>query len=52
MLEELVATARSVAHRLGAIVEDEQGSDLDGQRLAELRRSLPEGGGSPAGGRP
>jgi len=41
MLEELVATARSVAHRLGAIVEDEHGADLDGQRLAELRRSLP-----------
>lgn len=50
MLEELVATARSVAHRLGAIVEDEHGADLDGQRLAELRRSLPEGGGN-AGGR-
>jgi cell division protein ZipA len=41
MLEELVATARSIAHRLGAIVEDEHGADLDGQRLAELRRSLP-----------
>jgi cell division protein ZipA len=51
MLEELVATARSVAHRLGAIVEDEQGADLDGRRLAELRRSLPQGGG-PGGGWP
>jgi cell division protein ZipA len=51
MLEELVATARSVAHRLGAIVEDEHGADLDGLRLAELRRSLPVGGGV-AGGRP
>ncbi len=51
MLEELVATARSIAHRLGAIVEDEHGGDLDGRRLAELRRSLPEGGGS-VGGRP
>jgi FtsZ-interacting cell division protein ZipA len=50
MLEELVATARSVAHRLGAIVEDEHGAGLDGLRLAELRRSLPEGGGN-AGGR-
>jgi len=49
MLEELVATARSVAHRLGAIVEDEHGEDLDGQRLAELRRSLPEGGGTSGG---
>lgn len=50
MLEELVATARSIAHRLGAIVEDEHGAGLDGQRLGELRRSLPDGGGS-AGGR-
>jgi cell division protein ZipA len=50
MLEELVATARSVAHRLGAIVEDEHGAGLDGQRLSELRRSLPDGGGG-AGGR-
>jgi cell division protein ZipA len=40
MLEELVATARSVAHRLGAIVQDERGRDLDGQRLTELRSSL------------
>jgi FtsZ-interacting cell division protein ZipA len=46
MLEELVATARSVAHRLGAIVQDEQGGDLDGMRLIELRRSLPDGGGA------
>jgi cell division protein ZipA len=49
MLEELVAAARSVAHRLGAIVEDEQGADLDGRRLAELRRSLPQGGGAGGG---
>jgi cell division protein ZipA len=41
MLEELVATARSVAHRLGAIVQDEGGEDLDGPRLMALRRSLP-----------
>jgi len=47
MLEELVATARSVAHRLGAIVQDEQGADLDGMRLTELRRSLPDGGAAP-----
>jgi FtsZ-interacting cell division protein ZipA len=46
MLEELVATARSVAHRLGAVVQDEQGADLDGMRLTELRRSLPPGGGA------
>jgi len=41
MLEELVATARSVAHRVGAVVQDEQGADLDGQRLLQLRQSLP-----------
>jgi len=42
MLEELVATARSVAHRLGGIVQDAKGDNLDGQRLTELRRALPE----------
>jgi cell division protein ZipA len=47
MLEELVATARSVAHRLGAVVQDEKGADLDGQRLTELRRSLPADGSAP-----
>lgn len=56
MLEELVAMARSVAHRLGAVVQDEQGADLDGQRLTELRRSLPgehpEGGGAAGGSAP
>jgi cell division protein ZipA len=41
MLEELVATARSIAHRVGAVVQDEKGADLDGQRLTELRRALP-----------
>jgi cell division protein ZipA len=46
MLEELVATARSVAHRLGAIVQDEKGADLDGPRLMALRQSLEDG---PAG---
>ncbi len=45
MLEELVATARSIAHRLGAVVQDEKGEDLDGLRLTELRRSLPEARG-------
>jgi cell division protein ZipA len=43
MLEELVATARAVAHRLGAVVQDERGADLDGQRLLQLRQSLPAG---------
>lgn len=42
MLEELVAVARSLAHRLGAEVQDEQGAPLDAARLVELRRSLPE----------
>lgn len=49
MLEELVATARSIAHRLGASVQDEKGADLDGARLAELRRSLPEGNTAASG---
>lgn len=47
MLEELVATARSIAHRLGAVVQDEKGADLDGQRLTEMRRSLPAGASAP-----
>jgi cell division protein ZipA len=47
MLEELVATARSMAHRLGAVVQDEQGADLDGQRLLQLRQSLPAGEQAP-----
>jgi cell division protein ZipA len=47
MLEELVATARSVAHRVGAVVQDERGADLDGQRLLQLRQSLPDSGANP-----
>ncbi len=50
MLEELVATARSVSQRLGAVVQDERGAGLDGTRLVELRRSLE--GGDAAGGTP
>jgi FtsZ-interacting cell division protein ZipA len=50
MLEELVATSRAVAHRLGAVVQDENGDDLDGLRLTELRRSLPDARGPDAGG--
>jgi cell division protein ZipA len=42
MLEELVALARSVAWRLGAIVQDDQGVELDGERLVRLRQSLPD----------
>jgi len=52
MLEELVALARALAHRLSAVVQDEHGADLDGIRLTQLRRSLPEeispGGGEDA----
>lgn len=44
MLGELVATARSIATRLGAVVQDEKGADLDGLRLTEMRRSLPPDG--------
>ncbi len=40
MLEELVTLARALAHRLGAVVQDAQGQDLDGVRLTQLQRSL------------
>ncbi len=50
MLEELVALARSLAHRLSATVQDEQGAELDEVVLMRLRRSLSEGGD--AGGTP
>ncbi len=52
MLEELVATARYVAQRLSAIVQDEKGAGLDGTRLAELRLSLAGGDAPPDGGTP
>jgi hypothetical protein len=42
MLEELVAVARAVAWRLGAVVQDEHGEELDGERLVKLRQSLPD----------
>jgi FtsZ-interacting cell division protein ZipA len=42
MLEELVSTARAVSWRLGAVVQDDQGAELDGDRLVKLRQSLPE----------
>jgi FtsZ-interacting cell division protein ZipA len=42
MLEELVAAARALAWRLGASVQDEHGSELDGERLVKLRQSLPD----------
>lgn len=41
MLEELVGLARAVAYRLGAVVQDDQGKELDGERLLRLRQSLP-----------
>ncbi len=50
MLEELVAVARGLAHRLSAIVQDESGADLDGMRLSQVRRSLPEEPGSAGDG--
>lgn len=42
MLEELVALARGVAWRLGAMVQDDHGEELDGERLVKLRQSLPD----------
>jgi hypothetical protein len=42
MLEELVATARAGSWRLGAVVQDDQGAELDGERLVKLRQSLPD----------
>jgi FtsZ-interacting cell division protein ZipA len=42
MLEELVATARAVSWRLGAVVQDDHGAELDGERLVKLRQSLPQ----------
>lgn len=45
MLEELVASARAVAWRLGAVVQDGQGRELDGEALVRLRQSLPHAPG-------
>ena len=42
MLEELVGVARAVAWRLGAAVQDDHGAELDGERLVQLRKSLPD----------
>jgi cell division protein ZipA len=42
MLEELVAVARSLAHRLGAVVQDEHGAEFDAGRLVDMRRALPD----------
>jgi FtsZ-interacting cell division protein ZipA len=48
MLEELVSLARAVAWRLGAVVQDDHGVELDGERLVKLRQSLPEAPGQEA----
>lgn len=42
MLEELVSVARALAWRLGAVVQDDQGMQLEGERLVALRQSLPD----------
>ena len=42
MLEELVALARAIAWRVGAVVQDDHGEELDGERLVKLRQSLPD----------
>ena len=47
MLDGLVDTARALAERLGAQVQDERGASLDAQRLQQLRQSLPEDGVPP-----
>jgi FtsZ-interacting cell division protein ZipA len=50
MLDDLVELSRAVAGRVGAVVQDEQGELLAGERLAQLKRSLapPAQDGSPA----
>lgn len=40
MLEGLVQLARTLAGRLGGIVQDEHGQDLDAERLTQLRRTV------------
>jgi FtsZ-interacting cell division protein ZipA len=40
MLEGLVMLARALAQRLGGVVQDAQGNDLDGVRLGQLQQSL------------
>ncbi|HMA11448.1 MAG TPA: cell division protein ZipA C-terminal FtsZ-binding domain-containing protein [Steroidobacteraceae bacterium] len=49
MLDDLLQLARTVAGRVGAVVQDEQGALLEGERLARLKGSLaPPTGGPPA----
>jgi len=40
MFDDLLDLAQAVAGRTGAVVQDEQGAVLAGERLAQLRRSL------------
>lgn len=40
MLDELTGLARAIAQRLGAVVQDSSGRDLDSARLAELQQTL------------
>ena len=40
MLDELVGLARTLAHRLNAVVQDAGGNDLDGVRLTQLQQSV------------
>jgi hypothetical protein len=40
MLDELTGLARMLAQRLGAVVQDADGQDLDGVRLTQLQQSL------------
>jgi cell division protein ZipA len=42
MLDELTGLARTLAQRLGAVVQDADGQDLDSVRLAQLQESLAE----------
>jgi cell division protein ZipA len=49
MLDDLLELATLVAGRVDAMVQDEQGMPLAGERLAQLRRSIsPPPGGAPA----
>jgi len=40
MLDDLLELAQRIAGRVDAVVQDEQGAQLAGDRLAQLRRSL------------
>jgi FtsZ-interacting cell division protein ZipA len=40
MLDDLLELSRNIASRVGAVVQDEQGALLAGERLAQLRHSL------------